>query len=194
MRSNYDGSNPDVFLSSKDGLKFPEGVAVDWLSRNVYWADSGRRSIEVANIDTKGKKTLFDEQLKNPRGIAVDPSSRFVFASAFSLFTQIFPSSRLFWTDWDRDYPRIESSFLDGSYRKVFIDAMVGMPNALAVDFVRHQLCWTDAGAAKSFKKPQITPHIGKDNFLVVMFHNCLSLYCRMCRFEWLKSQKHCPA
>lgn len=86
MRVNYDGSNAETFLN---GLKFPEGIAIDWLSRNVYWADSGKRSIEVANLDSKGKKTLFDEQLKNPRGIAVDPSSRFGtnFIFTFSVVT-----------------------------------------------------------------------------------------------------------
>ena len=72
-RSNYDGTKLETFLSSKDGLKFPEGIAIDWISRNVYWADSGKRTIEVANIDTKGKKVLIDEQIKNPRGIAVHP-------------------------------------------------------------------------------------------------------------------------
>ena len=73
---------------------------LDWVARNVYWADSGKQTIEVANMDTKGKKVLIDEQIRNPRGIAVHPST-----------------SRLFWTDWDRNYPRIETSTLDGSNR-----------------------------------------------------------------------------
>ena len=73
---------------------------VDWVARNIYWADSGKQTIEVANMETKGKKVLIDEQIKNPRGIAVHPST-----------------SRLFWTDWDRSYPRIETSNLDGSNR-----------------------------------------------------------------------------
>ena len=76
MRSDYNGSNAEIFLNENDGLKFPEGIAIDWLSRNIYWADSGKRTIEVANLDTKGHKMLFDEHLKNPRGVAVDPSSR----------------------------------------------------------------------------------------------------------------------
>ena len=77
-----------------------EVFPVDWVARNVYWADSGKQTIEVANMDTKGKKVLIDEQIRNPRGIAVHPST-----------------SRLFWTDWDRNYPRIETSNLDGSNR-----------------------------------------------------------------------------
>ena len=87
LRGEYEGGTPEIFLNATNGLKFPEGIAIDWLARNVYWADSGTRTINVANLDTKGTKILLDEKLKNPRGIAVDPSS-----------------SRLFWTDWDRKH------------------------------------------------------------------------------------------
>lgn len=138
MRANYNGSNAQVFLTAKDGLQFPEGIAVDWLSRNIYWADSGKRTIEAANLESGGKVILIDEQLKNPRGVAVDPTS-----------------SKLFWSDWDRDYPRIECSNLDGTDRKVLVDALIAMPNSLTVDFETRKLCWTDGGGS------EIGPKIG---------------------------------
>ena len=143
LRGEYEGGTPEIFLNATNGLKFPEGIAIDWLARNVYWADSGTRTINVANLDTKGTKILLDEKLKNPRGIAVDPSS-----------------SRLFWTDWDRKHARIESAFLDGSDRKIMVDASVGMPNALAMDFDKRQLCWTDGGTKRTMTKPEIKPKI----------------------------------
>ena len=69
--------------SKAKGMEFPEGVAVDWLARNVYWTDSGKKTVEVAQIDDrKGRATpvtrivLFEEQIKNPRGIALHPSAR----------------------------------------------------------------------------------------------------------------------
>lgn len=51
----------------------PEGLAIDWVSRNIYWTDSTKDTIEVANIETKLRRTLFDTQLVNPRGIAIHP-------------------------------------------------------------------------------------------------------------------------
>jgi hypothetical protein len=52
-------------------MKFPEGLAIDWAARNLYWTDGGKMTIEVANIDTKVRLTLIDEMLRNPRGIAL---------------------------------------------------------------------------------------------------------------------------
>ena len=53
-------------------LGSPEGVAVDWLSRNIYWTDSGLDRIEVSHLDGTDRKTLFDTDMVNPRGIVVD--------------------------------------------------------------------------------------------------------------------------
>lgn len=55
------------------GLNSPEGVAVDWIGRNLYWTDSGSDRIEVSRLDGMRRKTLFSSGLINPRGIAVDP-------------------------------------------------------------------------------------------------------------------------
>lgn len=51
----------------------PEGLAVDWISRNIFWTDSGKTTVEVANLDTKKRKVLVSDGLVNPRGIAVHP-------------------------------------------------------------------------------------------------------------------------
>ena len=72
-------------MSEANDLQSPEGIAIDWLSRHVYWVDSGKRTIEVANMESKSHKILVDSCdicdydnccLKKPRGLAVDPSSR----------------------------------------------------------------------------------------------------------------------
>ena len=38
-RANYDGSQTEIFLA--EDMSFPEGLALDWVARNLYWTDSG---------------------------------------------------------------------------------------------------------------------------------------------------------
>ena len=54
-------------------LDSPEGVAIDWIGRNMFWTDSGSDTIEVASLDGTNRKVLFDKELVNPRAIVVDP-------------------------------------------------------------------------------------------------------------------------
>ena len=177
MKSNLDGRNVEKFIdgisSSSDlnRMEFPEGIAIDWVARNIYWTDSGKKTIEVARLDderTRSKSIprviLFDEQIQNPRGIAVHPSARFTYSIlltffSFSYFFRLssiyfiryhLSFSRLFWSDWDRLYPRIEASNLDGSDRAVLVDSHIIMPNSLVVDVVANELCWADGGGGRS--------------------------------------------
>ena len=63
----------DFWPVSHTGLSSPEGVAVDWLSRNMYWTDSGYDRIEVANLDGNNRRVLLNTDMVNPRAIAADP-------------------------------------------------------------------------------------------------------------------------
>ena len=67
LRPAYCFTFPDV------GLKSPEGVAIDWVGKNMYWTDSVLDRIEVSRLDGTNRKMLFDEDLVHPRAIAVDP-------------------------------------------------------------------------------------------------------------------------
>ncbi|XP_075974166.1 nidogen [Anticarsia gemmatalis] len=127
--TRYDGSGFDTFLA--DAVKAPEGIAVDWLARNIFWTDSKKLTIEVANLDTKKRKVLFAiNNISNPRGIAVHPQR-----------------GKIFWSDWKRADPKIEWANMDGSQRGVFLDKSdVALPNSLAIDWVRDRLCYADAG------------------------------------------------
>lgn len=60
------------------GLGSPEGLAVDWVSRLVFWTDSSLKRLEVAKLDGSLRKILLDKNVQNPRGIAVNPELGFV--------------------------------------------------------------------------------------------------------------------
>ena len=53
--------------------------------------------------------------------------------------------SYIFWTDWNRQNPRIERANMDGSERKVLVSDKLGLPNGLYYDHHRRELCWGDA-------------------------------------------------
>ena len=55
------------------GVNNTQGLAVDWISRNIYWTDNIRKTVEVANIDGQHRKTIIDTGLDKPRAIAIHP-------------------------------------------------------------------------------------------------------------------------
>jgi sugar lactone lactonase YvrE len=75
-RIRYDGSGYSVVVAD---VAAAEGVAVDWIGRNLYFADAERRTIEVARLDGRHRKVLVASGLRNPRGIAVDPRDGYMF-------------------------------------------------------------------------------------------------------------------
>lgn len=60
------------------------------------------------------------------------------------------PNSNLYWTDWNRDAPKIETSYMDGSNRRVLVKDDLGLPNGLTYDRRSSLLCWADAGTVDS--------------------------------------------
>lgn len=40
------------------GLEYPEGMAVDWVAHNIYWADMGSHRVEVARLDGSSRRVL----------------------------------------------------------------------------------------------------------------------------------------
>lgn len=128
--SAYDGSAFEHFLETDIEA---EGLAIDWVSRNIFWPDSKKLTIEVANLNTKVRRVLFKDGIVNPRGIAVHPGR-----------------GKVFWTDWNRRGPKIEWANMDGTGRRIFLrDPDVYLPNSLAIDWDTNELCYTDAGLHK---------------------------------------------
>ncbi|KAK5985178.1 NIDogen (Basement membrane protein) [Trichostrongylus colubriformis] len=113
----------------KKDLNSPEGVAVDWSSRNVYYADSLNDEIGVASLDGKYQKALITEGLVNPRALALDLNNR-----------------HLYYTDWHRENPIIGRVDMDGRNNRVFLNDDIHLPNGITILPNRRELCWVDAG------------------------------------------------
>lgn len=54
-------------------LQNPDGLAVDWVGRNLYWCDKGLDTIEVSKLDGKYRRVIIRDGLQEPRAITLDP-------------------------------------------------------------------------------------------------------------------------
>ncbi|KAM9759324.1 low-density lipoprotein receptor-related protein 1-like isoform 2-T2 [Menidia menidia] len=109
-------------------LKMPRGIAVDWVAGNLYWTDSGRDVIEVAQISgVQHRKTLISGMIDEPHAIVVDPQR-----------------GKMYWADWG-NHPKIETAAMDGTMRETLIEENIQWPTGLAVDYFNERLYWADA-------------------------------------------------
>ncbi|BET02800.1 low-density lipoprotein receptor [Nesidiocoris tenuis] len=120
-------TNDTVEVLHHVSLSNPDGLAVDWVGRNLYWCDKGTDKIEVSTLDGRHRRTLVTQNLKEPRAIAVLPEKGY-----------------LFWTDWS-DKPHIGRAGMDGSEQKFIVTEGLGWPNALTIDYDAGHLYWADA-------------------------------------------------
>uniref|UniRef100_A0A672MS28 LDL receptor related protein 1 n=1 Tax=Sinocyclocheilus grahami TaxID=75366 RepID=A0A672MS28_SINGR len=109
------------------GLKMPRGIAVDWVANNIYWTDSGRDVVEVAQMNGRNRKTLISGMIDEPYAIVVDP-----------------PRGTMYWADWG-NHPKIETAAMDGTMRETLVHENLQWPTGLAVDYFNERLYWADA-------------------------------------------------
>uniref|UniRef100_A0AC35U3P2 EGF-like domain-containing protein n=1 Tax=Rhabditophanes sp. KR3021 TaxID=114890 RepID=A0AC35U3P2_9BILA len=134
--SSLNGTNVTTFIG--EGLDITEGIAIDWIGRNLYWVDSSLNTIEVANLDNQGARAiLINENVDQPRGIAVDPRK-----------------ALMFWSDWGQN-PRIEKANMDGNTK-------IYWPNTISLDFTTRGIAvdprkalmfWSDWGQNPRIEK-----------------------------------------
>lgn len=49
-------------------------MAIDWLTKNFYFVDDVDDQVFVCNENSQTCVTLLDQELYNPKGIALDPA------------------------------------------------------------------------------------------------------------------------
>uniref|UniRef100_A0A669F8X1 LDL receptor related protein 1 n=1 Tax=Oreochromis niloticus TaxID=8128 RepID=A0A669F8X1_ORENI len=128
--SNRDRRQSDSRITSLEipDLKMPRGIAVDWVAGNLYWTDSGRDVIEVAQISGgRHRKTLISGMIDEPHAIVVDPQR-----------------GKMYWADWG-NHPKIETAAMDGTMRETLVEENIQWPTGLAVDYFNERLYWADA-------------------------------------------------
>ena len=80
-RAWLDGTHREVLVNTS--IQWPNGLALDYIERKVYWADAKLDKIEVCNLNGSGRRILIDKEVPHIYG--------------FGLI-----GKHLYWTDWQR--------------------------------------------------------------------------------------------
>lgn len=80
-RAWLDGTHREVLVNTS--IEWPNGLALDYLERKVYWADAKLDKIEVCNLNGSGRRVVLDTDVPHIYG--------------FGLI-----GKHLYWTDWQR--------------------------------------------------------------------------------------------
>ncbi|KAK3853890.1 hypothetical protein Pcinc_039590 [Petrolisthes cinctipes] len=113
-----------------------EGLAVDWMGRNIYWTDEGVSSIFVCSMeDPVKRKMLLYGNLTNARAIVLNPRDGYMYWTVwqFTIGGAIASGDAL-----------IERAWMDGRNREPFITSNLQWPNGLTIDFKEGWLYWCD--------------------------------------------------
>ena len=68
--ANLDGTGVEVILKNANIRK----MAIDWIGRRIFWTQSNRNGISVANLNGKERRLLIQTSPHKPFGLSVDPT------------------------------------------------------------------------------------------------------------------------
>lgn len=60
------------------GMFHVSSMALDWITKNIYWTDSSLHRIEVASASRLFHAPLITENITEPRSIILDPRQGYV--------------------------------------------------------------------------------------------------------------------
>jgi hypothetical protein len=140
-RQKLDGSSRETVL--EQGLDSCQGLAIDWMGRNIYFTDEGRGAISVARLGEKSiSKRRVLISVPHPRSISVDPKR-----------------GLMYWTQWEsvvqvsvveiNTPDAIQRAGMDGTHIEVLVSQNLHWPNGLTIDYVNKKIYWCDVHLAK---------------------------------------------
>ncbi|XP_068671662.1 low-density lipoprotein receptor-related protein 6-like [Montipora foliosa] len=106
-------------------LSFPDGLAVDWIAKNLYWTDKRNDRIEVSRLDGQHRKMLIWKDVWEPHELVLDPVS-----------------GHMYWVNGGRN-STIEIADLDGSNRRTLFTNLIS-PAGLTIDSSTRLIFWAD--------------------------------------------------
>eukprot|EP00794_Sanderia_malayensis_P002951 gene2951-3401_t len=109
---------------ANEGLLAPEGLSIDVASQLLYFAHSGKNTIEVLKLDGSARSILISANLFYPTDIQLYHEKGLMFFS---------------------DGDKIESAYMDGTRRLTIISTDLYYPSGLAIDKVEERIYWSDS-------------------------------------------------
>nr|XP_034189705.1 vitellogenin receptor isoform X1 [Osmia lignaria] len=125
IKSSDDGSQQEVIVTT--GLNTPRDLAVDWVTGNIYFTDSGYMHIGVCSNDGSYCTILIKEQHYTPKGLALLPSKGI-----------------MYWSEWGLN-SRILMAGMDGRNGSTLIAENLEGPDSLSIDYANYRLYWIDS-------------------------------------------------
>ncbi|XP_032874686.1 very low-density lipoprotein receptor-like [Amblyraja radiata] len=108
-----------------------ECLAVDWVGRNLYWAEGAAGRILAVSLNStwheiKERVVVIDTAIDQPCSLVLQPLS-----------------GLMYWSEIGSQ-PHIERAGMDGTNRKVIIKQGLGWPTSLTLDLIDWKLFWAD--------------------------------------------------
>ena len=146
-------------------LVYPKQIAVNWVTRKIFWCDAVLSTIEYSDYNGSNRKT-FVENANNVEAIALDHCN-----------------NDIYWISKGNTFI-ISKIKLDGTGKQVIVSSNIRSPNSLVIDFASSRMYWTD------YFKIQTSNLVGGD--LYTVYHTqsrrptAISLYRNMLYWaEW---------
>ncbi len=119
--------HPQTIIQGRNHEKFT-ALSVDWLTKNLYYAESVNGTISVAKNDGRYSKVLISENANHVSSLAVNPLI-----------------GMMYWINHGLQNTAIYSASLNGDNVQALVTTYLNSPSGLAIDyFMSNRVFWCD--------------------------------------------------